>query len=268
MTEIFSLARITFKGTVRERTLYVIFFLALFIFFVTPFLTAIAPRQGIQVALDFVMSTVSFTGLVLGVFLGSNLISRDIDKKTLYSVITKPISRPQYILGRFLGMAIVLIISMLLLTVFGLLSFYITVHYFNSQGESPSWFLFGMNLFFNIQMLLLLVAAAFLISSVSTSSFLPLAFTIGFYYAGESIAKVKAVLEASKTTEMSGVFKSFLTCSYYIFPNLTLFDFKSKAAYNVPVPANELFFTFIYGVIYIALFMLLTIKIFNKRDIA
>jgi len=89
MTNIYSLAYLTFKGTIRERTFYIVVFLAFFIFFITPYFAAISPRQGIQVALDFVMSTVSFVGLILAVFLGSNLITKDIDKKTIYSVVTK-----------------------------------------------------------------------------------------------------------------------------------------------------------------------------------
>ena len=268
MTNIYFLASMTFKGAIRERTFYVLFLFALFLFFVTPYLAAIAPRQGIQVALDFVMSTVSFAGLVLAIFLGSNLLTKDIDKKTIYSIITKPISRSHYVLGGFFGMAFVLLVSILLLTAFGLLSFYITVKFFNSHGEQPGWLLVGVNLLFSLEMLLLLVSASFLVSSVSTSSFLPLAFTIGFYYIGESIAKVKALLEASKPDEFSAIFKAVVNTAYYIFPNLTLFDFKVRAAYNLSVSVKEVLFIFSYGIIYTAILMVLTIKIFDKRDIA
>jgi len=268
MMNIIFLARITFKGIIRERLFSVLVLVALFLFFVTPYLTALAPRQGIQVALDFVMSTVSFAGLMLAIFLGSNLINRDIDKKTLCSIITRPVSRLQYVLGRFLGIGTVLLFSTLLLVIFGLFSFYITVHFFNSQGESPNWFLFGINFFFNIEMLLILVAASFFISSISTSSFLPLMFTIGFYFTGESIAKVKALLESSKTIELNAILKMIVSAAYYIFPNLTLFDFKTSAAYNLKVPALDLLLIFFYGTVYTVILLILTINIFNKRDIA
>jgi Cu-processing system permease protein len=258
----------TFRGAIRERTFHVLFLLALFLFFVTPYLAAIAPRQGIQVALDFIMSIVSFVGLILVMFIGSNLITRDIDKKTIYSVITKPIPRSHYVMGRFLGMAFVLFISILLLTAFGLLSFYISVKFFNSLGDKPNWFLFGMNLLFSLEMLLLLVSASFLISSVSTSSFLPFAVTIAFYYAGQSMATVKALLESWKGGELSPVFKAVVNTAYYLFPNLALFDFKAKAAYDLPVPMMELLFIFLYGIVYTMILLLLTIRIFNKRDIA
>lgn len=268
MTNILSLARVTFKGTIRERTFHALFLLALFLFFITPFLTAISPRQGIQVALDFGMSIVSFVGLILAVYMGSNLITKDIDKKTIYSVITKPISRPQYILGRFLGMAFVLFSSTLLLTVFGLLSYYISIHYFNFTGDKPGWLLFGANFLFTLEMLLLLVSVAFLISSLSSSSFLPLAITIAVYYSGQSISRVKALFEGWEGKGLSPVFKAVVETAYYVIPNLGLFDFKARAAYNVPFSYKELLSVFSYGILYTAILLLLTIKIFSKRDIA
>lgn len=268
MRQFLSLSSITVKGLVRERTFHVLLLLAFGLFFVTPFLSAIAPRQGIQVALDFVMSIVSFVGLILAIFIGSGLISKDVDSKTIYSVITKPLSRSNYIFGRFLGMTFVLLGSMLLLTAFGLLSFYITVNFFNPLGDKPSWFLFGVNFFFTLEMLLIVVSAAFLVSSVSTSTFLPLAVTITFYYVGQSIAKVKALLESWQGKEFNPVFKAVVNVAYYVFPNLALFNLKAKAAYNLAVADKELLYVFSYGIIYIAIMLILTINIFNKRDIA
>lgn len=268
MIDIYYLARVTFKGTIRERTFYAIFSFALLLFFITPFLTAIAPRQGIQVALDFVMSIISFVGVVLAIFLGSSLISRDIDKKTIYSIITKPLSRSDYVFGRFMGMAAVLLSSMMLLTFFGLLSFYITIKFFNPYGDSPSWFLFGANFIFTLEMLLLVVSVAFLASSISSSTFLPFAVTIAFYYAGQSIANVKALLEAWSGKELSSIIKVVVDAAYYAFPNLALFDFKARAAYNIPVSYKELLLVFAYGLIYTTIILIFTIKVFNKRDIS
>jgi ABC-type transport system involved in multi-copper enzyme maturation permease subunit len=221
-----------------------------------------------QVALDYVMSIVSFVGLVLAIFMGSSLITRDVDKKTIYTVITKPISRSQYVLGRFGGMALVLFSSIFLLTAFGLLSYYISVHYFNATGDKPGWILFGANFFFTLEMLLLLVAVAFFISSVATSSFLPLVITIAVYYFGQSISRAKALLESSQGNIFNPAFKVIVDAAYYVIPNLSLFDFKARASYNLPVSPKELLSVFSYGFLYISILLLLSIKIFNKRDIA
>jgi ABC-type transport system involved in multi-copper enzyme maturation permease subunit len=117
-------------------------------------------------------------------------------------------------------------------------------------------------------MLLLLVAVAFLISSVSTSSFLPLVFTIAVYYFGQSIGRVKVLLESWQGKDLNPVFKAIVDGAYYVIPNLSLFDFKTRAAYNLSISYKELLTVCSYGFLYIFILLILTIKIFNKRDIA
>src|SRR3990172_4239248 len=94
MTKIISLSYITFKGGIRDRTLFSIFILAL--------------------------------ALLLSIFVGNNLIAKDIDRRSIYTIISLPIKRTEYLIGKFIGLVLLLFISIIILSIFSFIAVYFT----------------------------------------------------------------------------------------------------------------------------------------------
>lgn len=265
MRSIISLAKITVKGIRSEKLYYILFLATLLVLFLTPYFATLSPRQGKQVALDFILATQSFMGLVIAIFIGSGMLSKDMDSKVIYSVISRPISRSEYIIGRFAGLAFIILTVLLITSLLGMMSYYGTLWLFPTLGDMPNWRLYWLNMFFLHLKLLILVAIAFLFSSFSTSTFFPLAVTIGVYIVGSSSLKVKTYLES--TEYWGAVFKILVNIAFYVFPNLSAFDLKNQAAYNLPVQSSFFPLIILYGVLYTVIVLSLTVFIFKRRDL-
>jgi Cu-processing system permease protein len=264
---VLSLARVTLKGTRTDRIYYLLIVAAVLVFFLTPYFASLSPRQGKQVALDFILATQSVVGLVVAIFVGAGLISKDIENKILYSVISRPVSRTEYVLGRFAGIAAILLPLIVILSLLGMASYFVTNQLFPVLGDEPNWTLYWANMVFLYIKLLILSAVAFLFSSFSTSTLLPLALTVAIYIAGTSAIKVKGYFEAAGSQAWGGGFKLLVNFIFYLLPNLSAFDLKNQAAYALPVQTGDLFFVAFYGVIYISVVLSLTAMIFKKRDL-
>lgn len=265
--DMIAIARITVKGSRTEKIYYVLLLAALVILFLTPYFATMSPRQGKQVALDFVLSTQSFIGLVIAIFVGSGLISKDVDKKIIYGIISKPVSRTEYILGRFAGLAFILFSAILILSSFGIVSYYFTLWMFPTLGDMPNWITYWINSFFLYIKLLIIVAISFFFSSFSTSTLFPIIVTMGVYIAGVTAVKVKNLLETAFGSNWNISFKILVNIGFYICPNLSAFDLKAQAAYGQTLPGFQLMLVAIYGLLYILITLLITIFIFKKRDL-
>lgn len=262
-----SIARITVKGSRTEKIYYLLFFVAVVVLLLTPYFASMSPRQGKQVALDFILSTQSFICLVIAIYVGSGLITRDLDKKNIYSIITKPVSRSEYVLGRFCGAALILFYAVLILSFFGIVSYYATLWMFPALGDTPNWLTYGLSMLFLYLKLLIVVAVAFFLSSFSVSTLFPLAATIGVYIAGVSAVKVKALLETTFGENWGIGLKLLVNVGFYIFPNLSAFDLKAQAAYGLQLSGLDLIFALLYGLLYISVLLTATIFIFKRRDL-
>ena len=106
MTVLWPITLITFKEGIRNRAVYGISLLALLLFGANFLVAGMMPRDVGKVAVDFALSTISLSGILLVLFIGINLLAKDIDRRTIYMVLARPISRSQYIIGKFFGMCL------------------------------------------------------------------------------------------------------------------------------------------------------------------
>src|SRR3972149_5590549 len=103
MTAVWSVALITFKEGIKNRVIFGIFIIALLLFAATTILITLFMRDIVKVAVDLSLYTVYFAGLLTLLFIGVNLFGKDLDKRTIYMVISRPISRSEYLIGKFSG---------------------------------------------------------------------------------------------------------------------------------------------------------------------
>jgi len=268
MNSLWPLALITFKEGIRNRALYGISILALMLLIANFVVCGVIMQDVGKVAVDMALSTVAFAGLLVVLFVGINLLAKDLDRKTIYIVLARPISRGQYIWGKFFGLSLLVLAAMLALGAFALCSIFFIKLVYPLYFPRFAWQPVVLAMVFSILSLLLLTALCVLFSSFSSSSFITLILTTVTYLVGHSLADVKALLESPQGLgiEVPTLTFKVINFAYYLFPNLSLFDLKTQAAYNLAISPGYLFWTSAYALVYIVLVILLASLIFGKKE--
>jgi len=270
MTGVWPIALITLKEGIRNRAFYGITVLALMLSVFNFIICGMIPRDVGKVAVDIALSTVSFSGLLLVLFVGINLMAKDLDRKTIYMVLSRPISRSQYIIGKFTGMVLIVLAAVLCLSVISVLTVFLIKMSYPGYFPRFSPPLILLALAFITVSLIMLSALSMLFSSVTTSSFISLTLTIIAYLIGQSLRDVKALVEAP---DAAGINPSVATvkmvqAAYYLFPNLSLFDIKVQAAHALPISLPYVLWSMAYGTVYTVIAVFLAALIFKRRELS
>ncbi len=269
MKTLWPIALITFKEGIRNRAVYGITLFALMLFGATALVANMIPREVGKVSVDMALSTISFTGLLIVLFVGINLMAKDLDKRTIYTVLSRPISRSQYILGKFFGMILLIVVTMGILSLLAFGAIALLKISIASYFTRFSWSPIFLSVSLTVLMLILLSSVSFLFSSFTSSSFITLVLTIITYIIGQSLSSVKALVETAPQElgfTVSPVTLKMVQLAYYLFPNLSLFDVKLQASHALSVPLSFVVWTVLYGVVYIALSITLAALIFGKKE--
>lgn len=268
MTVLWPIAFITFKEGIRNRAIYGISLFALMLLGANMLVSNMMMRSAGKAAVDMALSTISISGLLLVLFVGINLIAKDLDKRTIYMVLARPLSRYQYILGKFFGMALLIIVAVVFLSIFACLSILLVKAVSPQNFERFSWTPVSLAVILTTLMLLLLSALSFLFASFTSSSFITLSLTIITYIIGQSLSDVKALVETPESIgiTVSPVTETAVKWAYYVFPNLSLFDIKLQAAHGIEISSAYLFWVVVYGIVYTSLALALAALIFRQKE--
>ncbi len=267
MKGIFSLAYITFKEGIRNRALFGIFIMALLAFAITVTLTNLFMRDIVKVAADLALATITFSGLLMVIFIGTSLLSKDIDKRTIYMVISRPISRTQYIVGKFLGLCLLILAAVLFLGVVSSLPVYFAgLSYVNPQSVFQ-WSIYFTAIIFIAMKLVLIAAMIIFFSSITSTSFISLILTIAVYIIGSTTELVKGLVSVKmEGVEISPLMAGLIKFVYYVFPNLSAFDLKVFAAHGISIPQNYLLWVPLYWLFYTAIMITAASLIMERRE--
>jgi ABC-type transport system involved in multi-copper enzyme maturation permease subunit len=268
MTVLWPVIAVTFKEGIRNRSFYGISLFALLLLAGDFLIAGMVPRDVGKVAVDFALSAVSFSGLLLVLFVGINLIAKDLDRRTIYMVLARPITRSQYILGKFFGMSLLIVTAVLFLGSSAVLSIATLLKVYPNYFSHFSWPIVFLALCFIALSLVLLSALSFLFASFASTSFVTLALTVIAYLIGNSLADVKALVEnpGAVGIQVAPLTLKTVQAAYYLFPNLSFFDLKLQAAHGIPVAASYVFWTALYGLLYTCLVVALAALIFRKKE--
>ena len=123
MNTIFTVARNTFRETIRNKVLYNILLIAFAALVLSMSFGDLSLFSRAQVMADFGLATMSVTGLLLAVFIGVGMLGQEVANKTVYAVLTKPADRDMFIFGKFLGLSATLLLNLVLIAIV----FYISI---------------------------------------------------------------------------------------------------------------------------------------------
>jgi Cu-processing system permease protein len=267
MSGIFSLAYVTFKEGIRSRALFGIFIMALLTFAVTVTLTNLFMRDIVKVAADLSLATITFSGLLMVMFIGTNLLSKDIDKRTIYMVISRPISRSQYIVGKFLGLCLLILAGILFLGIISSLPVYFAGLSYDNPQSAFKWTIYFAAIIFIALKLMLIASIIIFFSSITSTSFISLILTIATYIIGSTTEVVKGLVDVKmEGVDISPLMAGIIKFVYYVFPNLSAFDLKAFAAHGISLPHNYLLWMPLYWLIYTAIMVTAGALIMERRE--
>jgi ABC-type transport system involved in multi-copper enzyme maturation permease subunit len=255
---------ITLKSILRDRVFHGIIFSAL-IFLLIPSVASLSMRQMTELSVNLSLSLLSFILLLLAVFLGGTHLWRDVERRYTYSALTLPVSRTSCLISKYLGIAffIITVSCVLGLVAAGVVQFCSGVY---APDRPIVWENFAAAVVFDALKYTLVVAIAFLFSSVATSFFLPIFGTICIFFVGSASQQAYDYITAPATTDISPAIKNAATFVYYLLPNFSAFDYKVNAAYGVPISLSGLFLTLGYFFAYVLIVLTLAAILFEKRE--
>lgn len=260
-----NIARVTLKGIFRDRTFQGICVIAVLFLFI-PVVASLSMRQVTELSMTLSLSLISFMLLLLAVFLGGAALWKDIERRYIFSVLALPLARRDYLLGKFCGIAVFLLLAVAL---FCLVSTLVVVYAANIYPTARPilWHYLFLAIFFDTLKYILLVAIAFLFSTISTSFFLPVFGTIAIFLVGSASQEAFDFLQTREGQELPALVQGAAKGLYYLLPNFTAFDLKLNAIYGLPLSSSGLLLTFGYFVVYLAIILLLATTIFSRREL-
>ncbi len=243
-------------------------------------------NQG-RIMVDFSIFAISIFNIFIGIFIGASVVYDDIEKKSVFLTITRPLKRTEYLIGRFLGLASAIIFS----TIIMMLIFYavlLIMHKFivpvgYSAGNVKDKFIFySLPQPLIIQALFIImesifIAAAALLFSLITSKALASIFAILVFFIGnisgrmnDLIMPVKKIINGKIVIvhQANHILAAIVHFIYTVLPNFSIFNISSEAAYKVNISAGAIFYRIIYGLSYTVLLFIISSLIFAGKDIS
>ena len=253
---IFVLATNVFREVVRDRILYIIGFYALILAAAIRLLPEVAATTEHKIFLDFGMAAMSVLGLIVAIFVGTGLVNKEIEKRTVLVLIAKPISRFEFITGKHLGLSAVLALLITVMTAIYL----VILQFGNISYPLGSILLAALYLFFQLS----LIIAVAIVLSVFTSSVLATLLTFAVYLMGNFS---RDLVELGRLSRNPGL-QSITQGLYLVLPDLSRLDLKNQAVYGPELLPDPL--TLIanagYGLFYTVLLLMIAILIFSRRE--
>lgn len=255
---------VTFKGIFRDRVFRGIAICAIF-FLLIPSVSALSMRQVVELSITLTLSLLSVMMLLLSVFLGGSSLWKDMERRYTYSVLGLPVSRTEFLLGKFFGIAAFMLVTSIILGVVGTAVIkYISILY--PPLRPVIWPNVLFSILFIVLKYILLVAFAFLLSTVSSSFFLPIFGTLSIFFVGSAAQQVYDFLNSPSAQNYSPFIKKAVTGLYYVLPNLSAFDLSANAAYGVSLSASGVALTIIYFIVYTAIILTVSAMVFARRE--
>lgn len=251
----------TFKEAIRDKILYNLLFFALLMIGASLLLATLTVGEQSKIIIDIGLASINIFGVLIAVFLGIGLISKEIEKRTIYNIISKPMPRYQFLIGKYIGLLLTIVVNTSIMGI-GLYLVLIINEWRWGHG------IFDANLDIWKAMYLILIefmvitAIALLFSTFSSSSTLSAIFTIAAYIIGHLTEDLKLI--GDKLHNSLG--KMTINFFYYSLPNLDNFNIKGRVVHGIEVPLTYLSIVTGYGLFYIITLVVLSAIIFQKRD--
>lgn len=251
---ILAIAKNAFREAVRDRILYNLILFVLLITASAVFLGELTAGQEARVIVNLGLSSMLIFGTFIAIFVGVSLVWKEIEKRTVYSIFSKPVRRSEFIIGKYLGLCSTLFVNV---AVMGAGVTLALLYVGGGRFAAPIW----TAIFLIFLELTILTAVAIMFSSFSTPALSALltffVFVIGHFSA--SLRQLAQDLGSSPT-------RYFLDAIYYLLPNLAHFSFITETSNGISPPASLSGGALLYAVVYNIIVLTVTVVVFSRRN--
>jgi ABC-type transport system involved in multi-copper enzyme maturation permease subunit len=254
MRRIYTIAANAFRETVRDRILYGLIIFALIVLPGSRLVISLSVGQEIRILKDFGYGAIALFGLLIAVTSGTALLFKEMDKRTIYVLVAKPVRRWELVVGKYFGLLSTLLLAFLIMGVTLLLTLWLL-------GGKPDG-LFFLTIAGLFGQLAVITAVAMLFSTV-TSPALSAVFTFCLYVAGTSADQLRLFAD-----RMPGMFlKAAAKGASYLIPNLQNFNFRTESIHGLPADPARIWLMLAYAVLYIAFILTAACLIMEHKDL-
>lgn len=248
-----TIAQMTFKEAIRDRVLYLLLFFAAVSLGFSRLLALLTVGDRIKVIKDVGLASLSLFGALMAILMGTSLVYKEIDKKTIYTLLAKPIHRSQFLLGKYLGLVLTLLVMLVLMTII-----FMGVVFLHTLILEWRMLLAVGYIFLE----LCLITAVAILFSCFSSPILSSIFSLAFYLIGHLSWGLEALIQKVKP----GLGKILVQVLYTVLPDLENFNFKAEVVHHLPIPSQIHLYSILYGAIYTAFLLALAMLVFRRRD--
>jgi ABC-type transport system involved in multi-copper enzyme maturation permease subunit len=255
-----------FRESVRDRVFYNLALFALLLVGASIVIGQLTAGQDVKIIKDLGLAATSLFGVFIAIFVGISLVSKEVDRRSVYPLLAKPIRRAEFILGKYAGVLLTLLLNTTVMTV----ALY-AVLFFLARGvpanvqqawDAPALDPALLKAIALIYLDIALVTAVALFFSSYSSPMLSAIFTLGVYAVGQFNADLKRFDQIVDAPAAGVVAK----IAYYVLPDFSKFDVKLAVVHGVPVSGAYMVSAALYALVYIAALLLGATAIFSRRD--
>jgi ABC-type transport system involved in multi-copper enzyme maturation permease subunit len=255
-----------FRESVRDKVLYNLVLFALLLTAASYLIGQITAGQDVKIIKDLGLSATAMFGLFIAVFIGIGLVSKEVERRSIYALLAKPIHRHQLVIGKYCGLTLTLAVNVAVMAA----AVYVVLA-FMSWGVPPQvravWDAPALDpalvkaVALTFVELMLVTAVAVFFSTFSTP-ILSAAFTFAFYVVGHFSGDLRNFQQVVDSEAAARLARGL----YWVLPNLAQFDIKADVVHGVHVPLGYMAITIVYAAVYIAALLAVAMLIFSRRD--
>jgi len=249
---VFVITKNTFKETIRDRILYgLVAFGALFIL-LDLFLAKLSLGDMVMIK-SFGLAGVYLIGTIITVFLGASIIYREVEKRTLYFVLSKPASYGDVILGKFFGLYGAAILTVLLMA-----AVYLGVVLYQGGGFDVRGFVAILYQLLEAGFFVALLTFLSAISTPLTSTIAAALILFSGHFMSTAVENVKRI---------GGFTKTFIDAAYYLLPNLEKFNVRNVVVHHVPLSLEPFILSAAYAAFYAAVLLYFAYAFLKRKEL-
>jgi ABC-type transport system involved in multi-copper enzyme maturation permease subunit len=246
----------TFRESVRDRVLYNLILFVLILVAASVFVSDLSFNMESQFTGALGLSVMLVFGALIAIFIGVGLVYKEIDKRTIYNLLSKPVHRHEFLIGKYLGLCVTLLVNSIVMVA----GTELALLYVN-RGVAPIELAVLPAVYLIYLELALMVAIAIMFSSFTTPMLASL-FSFAVYVIGQFSGDLRQAAELSGSSAVHAM----LTGLYYLLPNLSNFGFIAEASHGHVAPLAMLFRATIYAAVYIGILLSASALIFHRRN--
>lgn len=257
MKNVQAVAANTFREAVRDRVLYNLVFFALLMIGAAILVGQVSIGIERDVIISLGLSTISVVGIFIALFLGVALVSKEMDKRTLYALLAKPVKRWEFLLGKFVGLVMTLTVNTAAMAA----GLYIALWSVNREWLASDIYI--LTAVYLILLKLALIVALALLFSCFTTPFLAILFTAGMYVAGLLAGDLRTV----HGVELDPIALQWMRGISYVLPNFENFNVMGAVVHGRGVPGTFVWQATLYAVLYTAIVLTGAAMVFSRRNL-